>query len=509
MPYIYNHRSQSISMPMTYPEFAAAHVDGVGTTGVILHVTIGERSHYGVYRHEFAHFASYNATGLVEFHSLFFDYRLYLHQRFMFFCLKQRGHPPTFPIIHASSTFEPEVCSAFQAANEQVRAIEGYLFGYGTTKSVEELFDWRVQESFLRLTGDKIAMAHPNIHRTRMVYHQVLLTTDPDIAGDPKIMHPLVNDPANPEGPPLRLTSRAVLEAYAITIEVVAKYLKAIALNPKGGLHPPVRFPARIDTVALEACFDLWPERTFTLEDFLAGQAPSEVYWCVSLVTYAAMMVPVVADPAGDTCVMGSLMQLSVAVRFVQFLDFIDKGTVRHPKETYEPMSHVDGGDPNPGIQRWLIDSQRAIGDPWSFKIGKRVANFVMSGGIENRDLVAARRTQDQITKIARCELYMEPHGFISEGGIWSNAAPNYLITSDKHVLVNMPDTDPDMAFLYYVNDSTLELLEAMADHRSWDIIWDRLAVADDRRKAAIAAVLFQMYGEDYLPDPGDLVLLF
>ena len=117
--------------------------------------------------------------------------------------------------------------------------------------------------------------------------------------------------------------------------------------------------------------------------------------------------------------------------------------------------------------------------------------------------------SQDAITKIARCDLHMEPHGFISEGGIWSNVAPNYLITSDKRVLVNMPNTDPDMAFLYYVNDSTLELLEAMADHRSWDIIWDRLAVADDRRKAAIAAVLIQMYGKDNVPDLGNLALLF
>ena len=98
--------------------------------------------------------------------------------------------------------------------------------------------------------------------------------------------------------------------------------------------------------------------------------------------------------PAGDTCVMGSLMQLSVAARFVQFLVLIDKGTIRHPKETYEPLSQVDGGDPNPGIQRWLIDSLRAIGDPWSFKIGKRIANFVMSGGIENRELVAHKRSQ-------------------------------------------------------------------------------------------------------------------
>ena len=124
-------------------------MDGIGTEGVKLLATIGERGHYGVYRHEFAHFASYNAMGLMEFHSLFFDYRLYLHQRFMFFCLEEKGHPLSFPIIHAGSTFEPEVCSAFQAANEQVRAIEGYFFGYGTMKSVEELFDWRVQESFL------------------------------------------------------------------------------------------------------------------------------------------------------------------------------------------------------------------------------------------------------------------------------------------------------------------------------------------------------------------------
>lgn len=510
MAFIYNHRSQSISMPMTYAEYAAAHPDGLGTfNGVSLLLTVGERGHYGIYRHEFAHFASYNATGLVEFHSIFFDYRLYLHQRFVSWCL-DCGHPPTFPIVHAGSTFEPEVCAAFQAANDQVRAIEGFLFGYGTTKSMDELFDWQVQEAFLTAVGDQIAMAHPNVYRARMVYHQILLTTDPDISRDPQIMHPLVSDPIDADKPPLRLTSRAVLEAYAITIEVVSKYLKAIAVNPIGGMFPAVRLPARIDAVALEACFDLWPERTFTLRDFLAGRAPSEVYWCISLVTYAAMMVPVVADPSGDTCVMGSLNQLSVAARLAQFLNQIAKGTIRHPKETYEPQSRTEGGDRNPGIQRWLIDAMRAIGDPWSFKINKRIANFVMSGEKENPDLVGASRSQHQIAKIARCELFMEPYGFISEGGIWSSAAPNYLITADNQLVVNLPvGTEPAVAFFYYVNDSILEVLEAMADERSWAISWDKLAVNDDQRKDAVAATLFRTFGKDHLPDLSELRLLF
>jgi hypothetical protein len=35
------------------------------------------------------------------------------------------------------------------------------------------------------------------------------------------------------------------------------------------------------------------------------------------------------------------------------------------------------------------------------------------------------------------------------------------------------------------------------------------LAVAHDLRKAAIAAVLIQMYGEDNVPDLGNLALLF
>lgn len=509
MAYIYNHRSQSLSMPMTYPEFAVAHGGGIGTLGTKLHATIGARGHYGVYRHEFAHFASYNATGLMEFHSLFLDYRLYLHQRFLFFCLKQKGHPPTFPIIHADSTFEVEVCSAFRAANEQVRSIEGYLFGYGTTKSVEELFDWQVQETFLRLIGDDIAMAHPNVFRTRMVYHQILLTTDPDVAGDAKVMHPLVTDPHTPDGPPLRITARAVLEAYAITIEVVAKYRKALIINPKGGIHPPVRLPAKIDTVALEACFDLWPERRFTVDDFLAGHAPSEVYWCVALVTFAAMMVPVAADRAGDTCVMGSLSQLSVATRFAQLLHLIEQGVIRHPRESYDATSRVGGDDRNPGIQRWLIDSLQAIGDPWSFKIAKRVAKFVMSGGHDHRELLAPKRSQDTISKIARCDLYMETYGFISEGGIWSNSAPKYIITADKVILANMSGVKQEDIFMYFASDSILELLEAMADHRSWDITWDRLAIAENLRKSAVIMALTIISGTKESSNVSNVELLF
>ena len=142
-----------------------------------------------------------------------------------------------------------------------------------------------------------------------------------------------------------------------------------------------------------------------------------------------------VRDPSGDTCVMGSLNQLSVAARLAQFLNQIGKGTICHPKETYEPQSRTEGGDRNPGIQRWLIDAMRAIGDPWSFKINKRMANFVMSGEKENPDLVGASRSQHQIAKIARCELFMEPYGFICEGGIWSNAAPNYLESGPINML--------------------------------------------------------------------------
>ena len=58
--------------------------------------------------------------------------------------------------------------------------------------------------------------------------------------------------------------------------------------------------------------------------------------------------------------------------------------------------------------------------------------------------------------------------------------------------MVNLPvGTEPAVAFFYYVNDSILEVLEALADERSWAISWDKLAVSDDQRKDAVAATLF------------------
>ena len=112
------------------------------------------------------------------------------------------------------------------------------------------------------------------------------------------------------------MSSRSVIEAYAITIEVIAEYVKSLWTSLTVLRQEPKRIPPRIYSVALEKILEvILPGHAFSVSQYLCGQAGSDVYSAVALTAFAAMQVPVVEDPQGDSIVMGSLKQLHPALR--------------------------------------------------------------------------------------------------------------------------------------------------------------------------------------------------
>jgi hypothetical protein len=267
----------------------------------------------------------------------------------------------------------------------------------------------------------------------------------------------------------MKMSSRSVLEAYAITIEIIAEYIKSVWTSLNVPRQEPKRVPPRIYSVALEAILEtILPDRAIFMDEYVYGKAGSDVYWAVALTAYAAMQVPVVEDPQGDAIIMGSLKQLHPALRLHAMIQGLIGGHIPNPLETYS--SRQDSRV----VMQWLIECHKFIGDPWSIKFAQHISSVV--AGMPER--YSRPASMHDLSWAARAAFCSEPYEMIGDGGIWLGLLPRFVRTSDDCILVYGDvdvEGDRDQVFAAFIGANALYVLEAMVFGKSWDVCWDKV----------------------------------
>lgn len=488
MALVYDHRNQSIRIAHTgeqYREILKQHDYSLG-----LNYWIGSTESVGdriAYRHEHAHLTSYNATGLAEFHAIFLDYK-----SFIMICalneMVRQQKSIDFPLIRQNqvkSDFQKSVIDAIH----QIREQEAFFFGYGTSKSINELFSPKRQSDFFKQLDEPLASAfhaNPNFLRYNTLIRQMLFTTPPQIGSIPEATHPHLGGLGDQV---VRISARSVLEAYAISIEVVAEYVKTVKLV---GLHADreekKRLPAKIDRVALEVAIDVLSDQKVSLDEYVYGQAPAELYWGISLLTYAAMQVPVVEDIGGIPIVMGSIKQVSIAHRFSHLLKTILSSAIVSPVDTYAEIMKGEEEERTLSILNWLNQAHNSIGDAWSIKFYQHIF------GLLERDPAINQKVADSdhmSSWFARALFYRSPYAMISEAGLFLPLNPRYIIASDGEIISSTAIDDPAESFTRFCFDSSYHILEAMLLEEAWGPNWDKVSISDsDHRQMAVEYLL-------------------
>ena len=463
----YDHRNQSIHIAYTFDELLHASQAGDPFN---LWAAFGASTEDQIkYRHEHAHFVSYNATGLAEFHAVFLDYRLFLLAMATKHLISKRG--AVFPLLLEEA--QDIEAKTIRRAISQVLSQEAFLFGYGSSKSIADLFAWEIQQEALEILSTPLLNLNPNVLRYRSVVRQILFTTSPAIVHLADGGSIYLGD-ANSR---LRLSSRAVMEGYAVTIEVVSEHIKHVRTSLDVQRAQPKRLPGALDRAAIDFFLDLLPDREIAPESFANGNAGADVYWAASLMMFAALQVPVLEDLSGLTIVMGSLKQLSPAHRLASIARGIEKGQIDHPLATYNQRENAEA------VLDWLNRCHEYIGDPWSIKFYQYTQEMVVTHGI---GMDALKRSSHALSKLARASFLDQPYHVVSEAGILTQISPRYIRTADNR-LVSRLSSDEREAFVLYVFDTAVHIFEAILDAESWSTSWEKAALyGPEERKSAI-----------------------
>ena len=462
MSVLYDHQLGAVAVPHKKADYLKAIASGFhglhqwGTHND----SIAERI---VFRHEHAHFTSFQSSGLAELQSVVAGWKLTMLIACSMSIINNNAIKVVrVPLLTGSQSqyFTERQVAAFNAAWKQAEFIESYLFGLGTKLALGELFSFGIADRFVE-SFPAVAAFH-NVHFFRRFLKQMSLTVRSDLLNDPAAAN--ARRIMTGEKYPRIVSSRSVMEAYAVTIEVIAEYVKFMWTNENPPRQTPKRKPDQNYLIAIEhvlAQLDV----CISIDEYIYGRAPAHIYWAVALVTHSAMQVPVLEDVQGDTIVMGSLNQISIAQRLVLITENIKEGKISDPRSTYNSDT--------PEILRWISECQRAIGDPWSMKFCQHIDEVVCA--MPQRFLDVRTRDPHRLSWLARSLLYRNPQEMIGDGGIWlTDLQVKYVVTADGGVLAFGEDSREIL--MEYVRDSCLYILEAMIRGGSWAAVWHRLS---------------------------------
>lgn len=497
MTIAYDPRTQTIRVNHTEAEYLEA-VGPDSLLGIPLYGGVADNlDDRIVFRHEYAHFTSFQMTGLSELHAAFHDYRIFVIAQYLRARLREHAKDETIrvPLIPLRRDTGDELSSALQAVIDLLNAQEALFFGLGTDRTADELFNWGVHERFYELLRLPVPMVfNPNIARYKRLLKQLRYTVAPELAVTPQATSVLWEDK---QGRRRRLSSFSIQEAYAITIEVVARYIVGVrtSLNTRKQLSP--RIPPLVNLSALNFMFEeLFKDLEFDVERYLRNGYAVDVYWAIAMTSFAAMQVPVLEDIEGDLVAMGTVKQLCPAHRLVHLLHAITSGSVKHPQETYQRSERE--------LLQWFEAAQRSVGDPWSAKLYANIVDLVTSVP-QHFDHKEQTRSMHVMAWAARAKFWLFPQDSIWECGLWSPPTPLqiwYVATSDNGLLSAIrPGHEPGVkseqyVWFRYIADSASQIIEAITFEEAWSSIWPGLSpIADDRARLQAIKVVLLKYG--------------
>lgn len=468
MPF-YDHTNQSLHTSLTAdelknnPDFTLL-VELVGDDG--LHISTESAIKH---RHELAHFYSYNASGLHELYEVIHAYKRTVLREAIVFCKND---------INADGLSVCVKSVEIKNAITQLDLQEAFLFGYGSIKSLRETFNPHTQIAFLNEIGyPKEKLRCGVVGDYLDVLDQMLLTSTSEL-----VDLPFLGLPRTCES--VLLSSRSVIEAYAITAETVAEYIKRIIFSENksdsAGHHNfrenKKRIPAAIDSVALEMCISTLCKDRISVSDYVnfVGVRP-ELYWGVALLTFSAMQVPVAHGSRESALVMGGVMQLSTAHRFAKLINNISKGIIRNPVEVGRGDAH-DLREDNLDILSWMDEAHKSIGDNWSLKFTIATSELREAlGQITSYDLLTSGVRS---AVVAKSSLWSNPYLNITEPGVCGNLYPLYIITSDNKVMCSYDLENENLSIdleKIYTMDSWPNIYKAILSEDHWDAVSSRM----------------------------------
>ncbi|HJZ93966.1 MAG TPA: hypothetical protein VKE40_24035 [Gemmataceae bacterium] len=447
----------SLTIDQTLAEYNRARVPG--PLGLHLYEVVqGDRSKILRFRHEHAHFTSFLATGLADLYGVFSDYTLALLYAYVHRQMTGDGAAAlTLPLIMPGEEGSPAHGSELRRAWDQVNNLQAFLFGFGTSATVPALVDTGPQDDFWA--------AHFDLCFSRIVqrFYRLLesLATDAGTAYPGGRALPLITVPQGQRV----LSARAVMEAYAITIEVLNTHFRGIRTEYTTYSEPVVRNPGPLYTAAVE-CLLGAGGRNSSLDEFLAGRAPPDVYYLVVAASFAAMQVPVVQQLDGEVEFGGRPGALSPAHRLHRLAGRLSQGELG-------PVPAKIRGD-REALLTWLRSCHRAWGDEDPI-VALSAAHERHQSDPALRDVPAHEKSMIQMAWSTRANFFGDPNDFVLDAGMFSERYPcqvRYVRTRDGK-LVALGEAKNIQA--RYLADHTPVMLQAAVFARHWSSTWEKL----------------------------------
>ena len=485
----------SLTIDNTLAEYQEATGTSAGRSimGLLLpEILAGDRSKFLSFRHEHAHFASFVATGLADLYGIFSDYlgvMCYVSLRAV--VQNSRGHVRV-PLYNRG-----DLHSAPTVAYAQVNHLRACLFGFGSRITRGDVLAVGPQDTFWRSHYDE--RFQRIVHRYYALSEMLARGPEFMTAAEAAIrMTPLVSVRAGTRA----LSARAVMEAYAIAIELVATHIRKVETNLTIYERSPTRQPGPMYTVALEYALEQLPwGKAVGLDEFLNGNAPLACYHLVPVVTFAAMVVPVLQTHEGHVRVAGDLRALSVAHAFTTIIAGLRDGVLPWPATDFRSAPERDAR-----LTDWLAVCREFLGDVTSMTLYAE-AKEAFQRVDRLKTLTAASQTVTDVIWAARANLAEEPSEYVLDAGLFAErhpCQPRFVRTSDNRVVILEEVGSAREA--RYISEHAVPILEAAVFGEQWDSTWAKLPEIDragraDLVQAALLATAFTFSDVDAIGD--------
>ena len=421
--------------------------------------SMGDRSKILRFRHEHAHFTSYMASGLCDLYGVFNDYCL----AFLYAVLRtyQDHEAVALPLItKGSDLIDDAQKETINRAWKHLNLLRAFLFGFGGRDTLGTLTDSEQHNLFWETYYDERFM--PIVRRfLRLTSARNPMSSGRDAnAALPEILL---------ESGRRRLTSRSVMEAYAITIELFNVHFRSVLTDATFYSSSPERDPGPLYTAAIEYALEKSElDETASLAQYLSGTAPHATYEYIACISFAAMQVPVLQDLEGEVVIDGSLFSACPAVRFQRLVD-------AYRLKQIPTIPDVGRGAETQNIWiTWLEQCGNALGDIATMKLCRK-AHERCENDPALRSKVPGTQSMIESCWAAHANLYRNPGEYILDGGLFAERWPcqvRYLRTSDAKLISAL---DNQGARASYIFDYSGLVLEAAVFGSSWDSVWAKM----------------------------------
>jgi hypothetical protein len=492
MAVTFDPQTLSITVDLSLDEYTAAagvdiRAERAGILGLNLaDLAAGDRSKFLEFRHEHAHFSSFMATGLSDLQGVISDYLYVMLYRIVTVESKETGilRVPVIRDTVDSAALGSRLSRAYSAWN-QVNALRALLFGFGTRMPLLELLDRSVQSRFWEdYYDDKY---RPIILRYYRLL-ELLATYDPTVStslyGDPR---PLVTVGDGQSRP---LSVRSVMEAYAVSVELMATRVVAMTTDQTFYGSPIVRNPIPMYMTAIEYVLDrLVPD--VALDEFLTLSyrnrptvMPLGACYLMLALTYAAMQVPVLQLQDGEVIMSGTLGTLSVSHRFRAIVEAIAEGDLAFPSDNPKNLP-----ERNHRLIEWLKSCHQRLGDSDGMQIYEYVRDQVnQDDSFKGRGM--AEQSLIDLSWAGRANFMEEPVEYVYDAGLFAERyplQPRFIRTNDHKCIMTATEAN---RMYHYFGDRAVPILEASVFGSQWEYAWGKLSeVSPDDRLSTIQNV--------------------